>query len=66
MLCTSAVGTTHVYLVNFESVPILSHYVERVECGCTMKLWKCPEDTFYGVDCTLARLTHLPNIFLVR
>ena len=66
MLHMSDLGTTCVYVVNLESVPILSYSLEMVECGCTMKLWKCPEDTFYGVDCTLARLTHLPNIFLVR
>ena len=37
MLHTEAIDTIQVYVVNFESVPILSPSVERVEHGCTVK-----------------------------
>ena len=50
---TSAVRTKRVYVVKIESVPILSHSVERVERGGTVKPWKCPEDSLYGVDGTV-------------
>ena len=50
MLRTSAVGTTPVYVVKFGIFPILSHSVERVERGFTVKPWKRPENTFYCVD----------------